>query len=424
MTVKNLLYAGAAPDTGNLGVSALCRAVVSNLLQLDSELNIYILGHGKRLESNAYDAGEGRCHILGAKLSNRVWEPSSLHNIRHTIKLGSLASSTARLFRQANALLDISGGDSFTDLYGQKRFDAVTLPKKIAIENNIPLILLPQTYGPFENPAILNDSKEIVKRASAAYARDRYSFEIMKEMLGDEFDPSRHQEAVDVAFLLPTSNDQMLIDKRLLPADYEAESTREIAGINVSGLIYNQPDKASSQYGITLDYPKVLQDLVCHIAETSDADIWLVPHVLAPDGHFESDSFACNRLKESLPKAVSERVSVIKGDYDQCDIKGVIAKTSWFTGTRMHATIASLSSQVPTAAVAYSGKFRGVFASAGQEAMALDARALTTESLTAGLIDSWTRRAEIRAQLQEAIPALKQRTLSQFDDIYRIILNT
>mgnify|MGYP001402473369 CR=1 FL=1 len=53
----------------------------------------------------------------------------------------------------AHAVLDISGGDSFTDLYGPWRFRAILAPKQIAIRARKPLIMLPQTIGPFESKA-------------------------------------------------------------------------------------------------------------------------------------------------------------------------------------------------------------------------------------------------------------------------------
>ncbi len=411
----DIILAGAAPDTGNLGVSALCYSVVSNLLSQNAKLNIKILSHGKGLKSGAYQVGaQGACDLLGAKHSNRFYDSSSFTNIYWVSRLMPSLTREGKTFRESRAILDISGGDSFTDLYEKRRFDAIVFPKKIALQNNIPLVLLPQTYGPFDNPRYKGIAANIVKRSTLAYARDKYSFEYLKELLGDDYDSSRHQQAVDVAFILPATDGESLVRRGILP---QAEPAGEIFGINVSGLIFNQPERAKSQYKISLDYPQVIIQTLEHILANSEGQVWLVPHVLAPPGHYESDIFACETVKNMMPEKFHHRIHVIGGDFDQCDIKGVISRCSWFCGTRMHSTIASLSSTVPTAAIAYSGKFKGVFESAGQEAAAYDARAETTDGMISNLVASWENRGEIAKVLQTTISAVRKRSMEQFADI-------
>jgi hypothetical protein len=46
-------------------------------------------------------------------------------------------------------VLDIGAGDSFTDIYGPKRFAYLWLTKAMAIARRRPLVLSPQTIGPF-----------------------------------------------------------------------------------------------------------------------------------------------------------------------------------------------------------------------------------------------------------------------------------
>ncbi|SMF13558.1 hypothetical protein SAMN02745866_00851 [Alteromonadaceae bacterium Bs31] len=87
----------------------------------------------------------------------------------------------------------------------------------------------------------------------------------------------------------------------------------------------------------------------------------------------------------------------------------------------MHSTIASLSSQVPTAAIAYSGKFKGVFESAGQADASFDARELSTEDLLQSLIQSWRSRDIVRKQLQRDIPSVIEKSESQFKQIISVL---
>lgn len=416
MSTSDVILAGAAPDTGNLGVSALCYSTIANLLEHKESLSVNVLGHGSHNKQEKFHInGSKSANIVAAKHTRRLYDPSSFINIRYSIKLGPLASKTAKLFRNSKAILDISGGDSFTDLYGRRRFDAIVLPKIIAVENNIPLILLPQTYGPFNpNGSEIKIAQDLIKRSTLAYARDQYSFEYMKELLGSAFNPETHKQGVDVAFLLPATPFDQVKAKGLIP---EREANTEVFGINVSGLIYNDPEAALNQYGIKVDYHQLLEKFITYVLANSDGDIWLVPHVLARFEHFESDAFACEKLKSHFTDAQQKRIKVVSGKYDQCEIKGVIAQCDWFTGTRMHSTVGSLSMMVPTAAIAYSGKTRGVFATAGQEDKVFDARKESTEDLLAQLINAWKLRNITRAELQRDIPLLKQRAHQQFEEI-------
>jgi len=420
MNSLELILAGAAPDTGNLGVSALCYSTIATLKDHDSSIKVNVLGHGSHKESKSFSIGEhSAANILAAKHTRRFYDPSSFNNIRASIKLGPFASKTAKVFKRCNALLDISGGDSFTDLYGKRRFDAIVLPKKIAVENNIPLVLLPQTYGPFQpKQKAERVSQELIKRSALAYARDPYSYEYLKELLGSDFDPALHKQGVDVAFLLPAASTEEVTVKGLLP---QREAGKEVFGINVSGLIYNDPDIARTQYGIRVNYHELLTSFISHVLKYSDGDVWLVPHVLVPYDHFESDAFACNKLKSHFSEADQLRIKIVSGQYDQCEIKGVISQCSWFTGTRMHSTVGSLSTTIPTAAIAYSGKTRGVFATAGQEDKVFDARFESTDDLLGKLIGAWQTRNETKQELIRDIPKLKSKAHAQFDEIISTI---
>ena len=301
---------------------------------------------------------------------------------------------------------------------GEKRFKSICYPKKLAMDYGIPLILLPQTYGPFEDDDYIQEAKRYVNYASFAFARDKYSFDYLKQLLGDSFDEYKHRQAVDVAFLLPTSPEKTLKEKNILP---EITEGKEILGLNISGLIYQNPTAAKDNYKISIDYNGLVKKIIQTLLDESDADIWLVPHVLAPTGHYESDSDACHHLKSCLPAALQTRVKVITGDYDQCDIKGLISYCSWFCGTRMHATIAALSNCIPTAGLAYSGKFHGVFASADQEDSVIDARGSDQQEIHDDIIDSWRQRNEIKVALEKKIPAVKATATEQMQVIVEFI---
>jgi colanic acid/amylovoran biosynthesis protein len=87
----------------------------------------------------------------------------------------------------------------------------------------------------------------------------------------------------------------------------------------------------------------------------------------------------------------------------------------------MHATIAALSSGVPSAAVAYSNKTAGVFETCRQGDHVADPREFGTSEMLERLWWSWERRAEARRVLHAALPEVLFKADAQMDKIAAII---
>jgi len=410
-----IIVAGAAPDTGNLGVSALFESTLTGVARRIPDARLAVLDHGRGIRPGRIPSlpipVDYEC--IGASLSRRLYRPDTWFRIRLAARLGGLGNAAARRFLGARAILDVSGGDSFTDLYGPWRFEAIVRPKQIALEHGVPLVLLPQTYGPFKDPAYAERAATFVRGAAMAWARDERSYAVLKELLGADFDPVRHRCGVDMAFLLVPREPTAAIPEPIA-GWIAADSAVEVAGINVSGLIHHDPDKARDHYGFRADYRAVVDGLVQAILETADTRVVLVPHVITPPGHYESDVEACRQVAERVG---DDRVAVLPDAYDQAEIKNIISRLDWFCGTRMHSTIAALSTGVPTAAIAYSPKTLGVFETCGQGRHVIDPRALETRAVLAGLIGSFTMRGSARASLAESLPAVLAGAEEQMDAV-------
>ena len=87
----------------------------------------------------------------------------------------------------------------------------------------------------------------------------------------------------------------------------------------------------------------------------------------------------------------------------------------------MHATIAGLSSLVPTSTVAYSDKAIGVFESCGQGREVFDPRVLDTNEVVERLQDSFGRRQDLAISLKQHLPRVKEQAAKQMDEVVEII---
>ena len=152
----------------------------------DSELLVYDNGLGRREESTVLESGAPyRYTRLGARGGKRYYLPENLATASAFVSLGRTLGALHPMVREldgCDAVLDVSGGDSFSDIYGSHRFSLIVRPKLIAAKRGIPLVLLPQTYGPFEGREARELARQAVLGARIAWARDPYSFDALQEL--------------------------------------------------------------------------------------------------------------------------------------------------------------------------------------------------------------------------------------------------
>ncbi|RIQ25260.1 polysaccharide pyruvyl transferase family protein [Jiangella rhizosphaerae] len=357
-----------------------------------------------------------RVEFAGVRMSRRWHRPESWAQVRLAQTFGGRGNPVARRIARADAVADISGGDSFTDLYGPTRLHSVAAPKLAALRAGRPLVLLPQTYGPFDTPEGRVLAQRLIRSSSLAYARDPHSFQRLLELAGPMADASRLRDGVDVAFALRP--------RRPAPhvADVvEAWATDEVvAGVNVSGLLRDAAGR--ERFGLAGDYVATMTDVVRSLVKAG-ARVLLVPHVQVPGGQGESDIAAIDQVLGELTPAERDRATVVPAELDAAELKWCIAQCDWFTGSRMHATIGALSSRVPAFGYAYSLKTQGVFETCGMGEHVADAREVAGEAAVEAMTASFDARGESRERLAATVPGVVDRARGQLADIVADVLS-
>ncbi len=153
--MTNILICGAYNDTGNLGVSALGNAAAATIHKINPECNISVQNFSGKVEKLEYsDINGGTFEVDAVSLtpSRNLLKPDSLKRMRIESKLGLTSiNKFHEKLSSVDVFFDVAGGDSFTDLYGEARFQLINAIKEEAVQRGKPLILLPQTYGPFRD---------------------------------------------------------------------------------------------------------------------------------------------------------------------------------------------------------------------------------------------------------------------------------
>lgn len=248
-----------------------------------------------------------------------------------------------RLFSNMDYIFDVTYGDGFSDIYGKKWNFRTDFVKNLAIHSHSKLVLMPQTYGPFSSKFLKAKALKIIKKSYLAFARDDDSAEEYNSALN----AAKIISVTDMAFSLP------FISCR------HGVSSKVKIGINISSLLWYR--EHSDQIILKLNYHKLMIDLIQQF-NSSKYEVHLIPHVidLQNFSSLENDSRVCKEIHKEFPN------SILAPDFHTpIEAKNYISQMDLFFGSRMHSTIASLSSGVVTIPIAYSKKFKGLFGSLG-----------------------------------------------------------
>lgn len=414
---------GAALDTGNLGVSALGVAAlegIGNHAPAGMEALLFDYGRGVREPCLEIQAPRSRVHLVGGSYSRRLHRPENLRAALWAARLGiGSVHPLVRYVRDMDAILDLSGGDSFTDLYGSWRYDSVSAPKALALALGKMLVLLPQTYGPFARPASRRRARTVLCGATMAWARDTQSLSVMRCVVGAAFSPERHRLGVDVAFGLTARQPS---DAAVLQVLEKARSgAKTLLGLNVSGLLYLGGAAASRRFGLAVPYDELVERVLHALLELPESRVLIVSHVVPPCASHEDDVRAAEQLRRRLSSSLAARVIPAPPLGDPREVKWLIGQCDWFCGTRMHACIAAISQGVPTLGIAYSDKTEGVFGSVGLRKCVMDARSPSARGADEIVRGSLAARHGSSRALRDALPEVRQRWNHQFDEVVAAI---
>ncbi len=290
-----------------------------------------------------------------------------------------------RAVRDSDLVIDISGGDSFADIYGNRRIFQILLEKFVVHLARRPLIMAPQTVGPFSHPFWRALATWSIRRCAIIATRDDKSTEFLREMgiRGAVI------EASDVALRLPYD-----------PPPVRAGGPPRV-GLNVSGLLMGGGYTGKNMFGLKSDYPTLVRAIIEGFLNHGDGcELHLVGHVIPQQrGGVEDDYQACLDLAAEYPAAI-----VAPAFATPSEAKSYIAGLDFFMGARMHACIAAFSSGVPVVPMAYSRKFEGLFGALGYD-LTVDCTTDAAEDILERIFRAFETRSEIADRMASAMQA-------------------
>lgn len=428
MPLKTVMLLGATFNTNNMGVSALTAGTVKCIKSAWPDVRIQIIDYGKTSCEFTVATGQDRVSVpmINIRFSKKIFSYNHivfLILIALTIRFlpGSIKdkiiqkNATLKSIYEGDLYMSIAGGDSFSDIYGIKRFFYVCLPQLLVIFLGKDLLQLPQTYGPYKSTISRIVSRYILDHSKIIYSRDRTGRTQVEDLIGIEETERKFRFAYDMGFALspikPTN------EKGVLDQINKRSGDRLLVGVNVSGLLYRGGYTRNNMFGLAFDYRTAIDRLIEYIIKEKSADVLLVPHVFGEENNFESDTSACKEIFRTLSKKYPANIFVADGKYDQHSIKWMIGLCDLFVGARMHACIAAISQCIPTLSIAYSGKFFGLMQSIHCEQLVADARSLDADGLIGCLDELFSRRTEWDAYLKTHMPDVVTSAVTVFKNV-------
>jgi polysaccharide pyruvyl transferase WcaK-like protein len=181
-----------------------------------------------------------------------------------------------------------------------------------------------------------------------------------------------------------------------LPRDIEHMLTAGAIGLNLSPLL-------ARYRPFPPEWPREGAQWVDTLLAAVDAPFLLIPHVIYPGTANPDNNDAAFLAKVMrLTRAKPGQLQLLHGDdLSSREIKYVISRLKAFVGARTHATIASLSSSVPTLSIGYSVKARGINEDLfGHERWLIDHLTVDPQLLAAKLRELLSEADAVRAHLK------------------------
>ena len=321
---------GAVINNENLGCVALTCSLLTILEEIASEYDYDFEYYVFEMQPNKLQVEniERELQISTGKI--RSFQISSLYSFTSFCKHPMKGSLSYFALKKCDLCIDITAGDSFTDIYGQKRFDGTTRIKELIEKERIPLLLGPQTYGPFHDERNKIRAKHVIENALAVMTRDSLSAEYIHS-----FSDKEVFVCTDLAFVLPYTKK-------------EKEADKINVGVNISSLlISNKTERTQVNFTLKANYDKYVTLLLDALERDERYRVFIIPHVGA-DGGFQ--------FKNQFPN-----FEYLQPISTPIEAKSFISGLDIFIGARMHATIAAFSSGVFTIPIGYSRKFLGLY---------------------------------------------------------------
>lgn len=313
-----------------------------------------------------------------------------LRRMRYRVKPHQIAAVDT-IFREARMLVDISGyalGSNWADATVDYYLSYFECAKKY----NVPVYVMPQSFGPFDYP----EDSPIMKRIASTmsypkviYAREQEGYDLLTQRFGLKN--------------VKTSCDMVLCSKSASPENIyrELPPKRSLPRISENSVAIIPNVRNCDQLGNerTLQY-------YCAIATEAlkSGKTLYIMH------HSSEDAPLCVQIVQALGE--NDRVIHLSEDFDCFEYETLVQKFDYIIASRYHAIVHALKNSVPCIAFGWATKYHEVLELCDLAEYSFDVRGDVVMGEITEAIQSMNQSLDkIKTNLRNVVEHLQQRDL-------------
>ncbi len=394
------ILAGNGPYE-NRGCEAIVRGTVKILREFFTDPQFLCISHyhnEQQFKDDCSKETDKAIHHVSSfrmntnEIIRNLWKPEvCAYGFRRLVHPDSLKYQVFRemlpYLDEASAVLSV-GGDNYVIEYNCVP-SLYTDQDTLVLERGKPLFIWGASVGPFDTmPAYERFMIDHLRKITGVFARESVTVDYLSKNGVTE----NVYQVADPAFLMDPIEPQDT--GRLDIIDKDA------IGINLSPLLALYVTGGDLQ-----EWERIAADIVTTIAKKTSRPIYLIPHVTTP---VSNDFTFLEKVWNRTNSRIKSEINLIPPDYNAAETKWIISHLSLLAGARTHATIAALSSCIPTLSFAYSIKAKGINRDIfGHEAYCLGPDQITPEMVTARIESMLETKDQIKNELREKIPLIQ-----------------
>lgn len=268
--------------------------------------------------------GKYQTHIRDLSLRVEKWMPRNIAQ-----RLDKQLGLVRRV--DCDALIDISGY-RYGDHWGSRPIQMFTRVAKDYRRRGKPVILMPQMFGPFDQPDVRRDFADALKYCTAVYARDTESLNHLVNAFGEN---AIYRKCPDITIgLCGSAKSEAMVPTK-------------------GGLAMIVPNQKVFENGRPISGEPYIEFLAAAFGEleTRGYDVRFLIHESKGN-----DENIANRVIQRM--GLADRSELLLKSADPLVLKAWLGQATVVLASRFHAAVSALSQGVPTVVVGWAHKYQ------------------------------------------------------------------
>jgi colanic acid/amylovoran biosynthesis protein len=228
----------------------------------------------------------------------------------------------------------------------------------LALAMGKPVVMLPQSLGPFHDVANQAAVRKTLERVAAIYLRDERSLRFLREIgLGTD----RVRVVPDIVFALQDGNTA----RRLAQWSFPRDEPKIAISVRDCAVFFEGDEHLRRQRD--RDFQEAVAALTTVLVREYGARVTFVSTCQGVPEYWTDDSEVALSVAQRLPADVRARVHVDRDYHDTRELIALFSSFDLVVATRLHAAILALDAGTPVLPIAYEFKTEEVMTQLGLE---------------------------------------------------------